>query len=77
MPPPPAPPTVRVPRPGRPQDPPSTQRLPYTPDMLPDVSHYEAKPPRSAWWWAIVAGSLVLLVAAVAVAAILWARSNA
>lgn len=45
--------------------------------MLPDVAHYEAGAPKSAWWWAIVAGSLVLLVAAVAVAAILWARSGA
>ncbi|MFI7130382.1 hypothetical protein ACIBQ1_32160 [Nonomuraea sp. NPDC050153] len=65
-------------RPGRgPQDPPSTQRLPYTPDMLPDVAHYEARAPKSAWWWAIVAGSLVLLVAAVAVAAVLLARTGA
>ncbi|MGW0805047.1 hypothetical protein [Nonomuraea sp. NPDC002799] len=54
-----------------------TQRLPYTPDMLPDVPLYETKPPRSAWWWVIVAGGLVLLIAAVAVAALLWARGNA
>ncbi|GAB2927557.1 hypothetical protein ACFMQL_04745 [Nonomuraea fastidiosa] len=56
---------------------PHTQRLPYTPDLLPDVPVYEAKPPRSAWWWVIVAGGLVLLIAAGAVAAVLWARSNA
>jgi hypothetical protein len=41
------------------------------------VPVYEAKPPRSAWWWVIVAGGLVLLIAAGAVAAVLWARSNA
>ncbi|WP_223190343.1 hypothetical protein, partial [Nonomuraea terrae] len=54
---------------------PATQRLPYTPDMLPDVSHYEMKPPRSAWWWVIVTGGSVLLLAAAAVAVILWANS--
>ncbi|MGN9846007.1 hypothetical protein ACTMTI_48605 [Nonomuraea sp. H19] len=62
------------------QDPPmspSTQRLPYTPDMLPDVPLYEAKPPKSAWWWMIVAGALVLLIAALAVAAVLWIRGTA
>jgi hypothetical protein len=45
--------------------------------MLPDVPLYETKPPRSAWWWVIVAGGLVLLIAAVAVAVVLWIRSNA
>ncbi|MEQ4720104.1 hypothetical protein [Nonomuraea sp. B19D2] len=60
----------------RPQEPPSTRRLPYTPDMLPDVPLYEAEPPRSAWWWAVVAGALVLLIAAVAVA-FLWGRASA
>ncbi|UBU11116.1 hypothetical protein [Nonomuraea gerenzanensis] len=60
-----------------PPDAPSTRRLPYTPDMLPDVQLYEAKPQRSGWWWVIVAGGLVLLIAAVAVAAILWVRSSA
>jgi hypothetical protein len=70
----------RYPHPTQPphrQDAPSTQRLPYTPDMLPDVPHYEAKPPKSAWWWVIVVGGLVLLIAAVAVAALLWVRSTA
>ncbi|TDD45144.1 hypothetical protein E1286_24990 [Nonomuraea terrae] len=43
--------------------------------MLPDVSHYEMKPPRSAWWWVIVTGGSVLLLAAAAVAVILWANS--
>jgi hypothetical protein len=56
-----------------PPDTPGTQRLPYTPDMLPDVPVYEAKPARSGWWWVIVAGGLVLLIGAVAVIAILWA----
>jgi hypothetical protein len=59
------------------QDPPSTQRLPYTPDMLPDVSHYETKPPKSAWWWVVAVGGLVLLIAALAVAAVLWVRGSA
>ncbi|SDM06101.1 hypothetical protein SAMN05421874_13730 [Nonomuraea maritima] len=65
----------RIPRPARPPsaETPDTQRLPYTPDMLPDVSHYATKPPKSAWWWVVVTGSLLLLVAAVAVAVILWA----
>ncbi|TMR94399.1 hypothetical protein [Nonomuraea basaltis] len=72
----------RFPRPAPPprQGPPnvySTQRLPYTPDMLPDVPLYEAKPPKSGWWWVIVAGGLVLLIAALAVAAVLWVRSTA
>ncbi len=72
----------RYPRPTQPPraDPPevpSTQRLPYTPDMLPDVTHYETKPPRSAWWWVVVVGGLVLLIAALAVAAVLWVRSTA
>jgi hypothetical protein len=72
--------TIRYPRPGQPDgqgppDAPSTRRLPYTPDMLPDVQHYEAEPSRSGWWWVIVVGGLVLLVAAVAVAAVLWVRS--
>jgi hypothetical protein len=60
-----------------PADAPYTQRLPYTPDMLPDVPLYETKPPRSAWWWVIVTGGLVLLIAAVAVAVLLWVRGNA
>ncbi|SDM30727.1 hypothetical protein [Nonomuraea jiangxiensis] len=70
---------VRYPHPTPPpsEEPPSTQRLPYTPDMLPDVSHYEAKPRKSAWWWMILVGGLLLLIAALAVAAILWARSTA
>lgn len=59
-----------------PPEAPSTQRLPYTPDMLPDVPLYEAKPPRSTWWWVIVAGGLVLLIAAVAVAVIFWVRAD-
>ncbi|MEV0595321.1 hypothetical protein [Nonomuraea cavernae] len=53
-----------------------TQRLPYTPDMLPDVPQYEARPSRSGWWWAIVVGGLAVLVAALAVAAILWMRAQ-
>ncbi|MEO3872948.1 hypothetical protein ABGB18_29385 [Nonomuraea sp. B12E4] len=73
---------LRYPRPapppnqGPPEDP-NTRRLPYTPDMLPDVQHYEAKPRRSAWWWVVLVGGLVVLVAALAVAAVLWARSAA
>ncbi|GAA3652493.1 hypothetical protein GCM10022224_014280 [Nonomuraea antimicrobica] len=72
----------RFPRPAQPppQGPPEspfTRRLPYTPDMLPDVPVYEAKPPKSGWWWVILAGGLVLLIAAGAVAAVLWARDNA
>ncbi|MBF8187761.1 hypothetical protein ITP53_18880 [Nonomuraea sp. K274] len=61
------------PRQGPPEAP-NTRRLPYTPDMFPDVPHYEARPPRSSWWWAIVAGGLVLAIAALAVAAVLWVR---
>ncbi|MFI6504164.1 hypothetical protein [Nonomuraea typhae] len=54
-----------------------TVRLPYTPDMLPDVEEYvEAKPPRSAWWWVIVAGGLVVLLAALAIGVVLWVRSS-
>ncbi|GAA3583741.1 hypothetical protein GCM10022419_076900 [Nonomuraea rosea] len=60
-----------------PPETPYTQRLPYTPDMLPDVPLYETKPPRSAWWWVIVAGGLVLLIAILAVAIVLWIRSTA
>ncbi|MEV4292850.1 hypothetical protein AB0K40_45715 [Nonomuraea bangladeshensis] len=59
-----------------PQDPPATRRLDYTPDMLPDVQLYEAKPPRAGWWWMIVVGGLVLLLGALAVAGILWVRST-
>ncbi|MEV4564087.1 hypothetical protein AB0K12_09975 [Nonomuraea sp. NPDC049419] len=66
-----------APPPQGPPESPYTQRLPYTPDMLPDVPVYETKPPRSAWWWVIVAGGLVLLIAAVAVAVVLWIRGNA
>ncbi|MFC4006321.1 hypothetical protein ACFOY2_03750 [Nonomuraea purpurea] len=73
--PPPATPPSQTPHPS--PEPLRTQRLPYTPDMLPDVPHYEAKPPKSAWWWVILAGGLVLLIAAVAVAALLWIRGNA
>ncbi|PZG15937.1 hypothetical protein [Nonomuraea aridisoli] len=65
---------VHQPRHDSPEHP-ATQRLPYTPDMLPDVPHYETKPPRSAWWWVIVTGGAVLLLAAAAVAVILWANS--
>ncbi|MER7505230.1 hypothetical protein AB0L05_17480 [Nonomuraea pusilla] len=54
----------------------STRRLPYTPDMLPDVPHYLAKPPRSAWWWTVLVGGLVLLIGAVAVGVVLWVRGN-
>ncbi|SEH02852.1 hypothetical protein SAMN05444920_13076 [Nonomuraea solani] len=59
-----------------PPESPYTQRLPYTPDMLPDVPLYEAKPARSGWWWVIVAGGLVLLIAAIAVVAILFVRGG-
>ncbi|MEU8141300.1 hypothetical protein [Nonomuraea sp. NPDC048901] len=55
---------------------PYTQRLPYTPDMLPDVPQYEAKPPKSGCWWVIVVGGVAVLVVAVAVVALLWARST-
>ncbi|NBE98808.1 hypothetical protein FE391_21585 [Nonomuraea sp. KC401] len=71
----PAPPPGPPPQ-GTPESP-FTQRLPYTPDMLPDVPTYEARPPRSGWWWVILAGGLVLLIAAAALAAVLWAESNA
>ncbi|MFG1706067.1 hypothetical protein ACFLIM_23010 [Nonomuraea sp. M3C6] len=68
----------KAPPPGQgPPEAPYTQRLPYTPDMLPDVPLYEAKPPKSGWWWVILAGGLVLLIAALAVAAVLWVRGNA
>ena len=75
----------RWPQPGPPHQEPSqepghtpyTQRLPYTPDMLPDVPQYEAKPPKSSWWWVIVVGGIAILVASVAVAALLWGRSTA
>ncbi|MFD9946423.1 hypothetical protein ACFWYW_30945 [Nonomuraea sp. NPDC059023] len=53
-----------------------TVRLPYTPDMLPDVEQYEAATPKSGWWWVIVVGGLLLLVAAVAVGVIFWVRST-
>jgi hypothetical protein len=70
----------RWPQPEPPhQDPgqsPYTQRLPYTPDMLPDVPQYEAKPPKSGWWWVIVVGGIAILVVVVAVVALLWARST-
>ncbi|MEU8248743.1 hypothetical protein [Nonomuraea sp. NPDC048916] len=67
----------RWPHPAPPgQQPPGTQRLPYTPDMLPDVPQYEARPARSGWWWAIVVGGIAVLVAALAVAAILWMRAQ-
>ncbi|TYB51046.1 hypothetical protein FXF51_54500 [Nonomuraea sp. PA05] len=71
----------RYPHPAQPDeqgppDAPSTRRLEYTPDMLPDVQLYEAKPVRSGWWWVIVVGGLVLLIAAVAVAAVFWLRSG-
>ncbi|WP_157549524.1 hypothetical protein [Nonomuraea candida] len=59
-----------------PPEAPSTQHLPYTPDMLPDVPVYEAEPPRSAWRWVVVVGGLVLLVAVVAVAVILWLAAS-
>ncbi|WP_084963079.1 hypothetical protein [Thermoactinospora rubra] len=54
-------------------DPPRTQRLPYTPDMFPDVPQVEAKPPRSAWWWVVLVGGLLLLVAAISIGIVLWA----
>jgi hypothetical protein len=72
----------RFPQPGRPPpeqgppDSPYTQHLPYTPDMLPDVPLYEAKPPKSAWWWVIAVGGLVLLIAVAAVGVILWVRGS-
>ena len=44
--------------------------------MLPDVPHYEAKPPKSGWWWVIVVGGIAILVVVVAVVALLWARST-
>jgi hypothetical protein len=67
----------RLPRPAPPpQDGPLTQRLPYTPDMLPDVPLYEAKPPKSAWWWVIVVGTLVLLIAALAIGVVLWVHGQ-
>ncbi|NUP03462.1 MAG: hypothetical protein HOV96_21525 [Nonomuraea sp.] len=72
----------RVPHPEQPppqerQEAPLTRRLPFTPDMLPDVPLYETKPPKSAWWWMIVAGGLLLLVAVVAVGVLLWVRGQA
>ncbi|MFI6910111.1 hypothetical protein ACIBKY_53275 [Nonomuraea sp. NPDC050394] len=53
-----------------------TVRLPYTPDMLPDVEQYETATPKSGWWWVIVVGGLLLLVAVVAVVVIFWVRSS-
>ncbi|GGT09556.1 hypothetical protein GCM10010176_062480 [Nonomuraea spiralis] len=75
----------RLPHPEQPPPPPQgppeapyTQRLPYTPDMLPDVPLYETRPPpKSAWWWVVLVGGLLLLVAAVAVATVLWVRGQA
>lgn len=57
-------------------DPSHTQRLPYTPDMLPDVPVYEEQQPRSGWWWLIVVGGIALLVAALAVGVVLWSSGN-
>ncbi|HEX4813725.1 MAG TPA: hypothetical protein VFV66_13340 [Nonomuraea sp.] len=68
--------SAQPPRQGPPEAP-LTRRLPYTPDMLPPVRHYEARPPRSAWWWVIVTGGLVLLIAVLAVAVVLWVRGTA
>jgi hypothetical protein len=72
----------RWPQPGPPPDeqgPPEyhgTRRLPYTPDMLPDVPQYEAKPPKSGWWWVILVGGIAVLIAAAAVVAILVVRNT-
>ncbi|WP_336216484.1 hypothetical protein [Nonomuraea sp. LPB2021202275-12-8] len=61
------------PAPPPPEGASSTQRLPYTPDMLPDVPAYEAAPARSGWWWVILVGGIALLVTALAVGVVLWA----
>ncbi|NUW43140.1 hypothetical protein [Nonomuraea rhodomycinica] len=54
-----------------------TRRLPYTPDMLPDVPVYEAEPARSPGVrWVLVAGGALLVLAAVALLVILWAGSQ-
>ncbi|NUW30545.1 hypothetical protein HTZ77_03775 [Nonomuraea sp. SMC257] len=51
-----------------------TRRLPYTPDMLPDVPVFEAEPARSPGVrWVLVAGGALLVLAAVALLVILWA----
>ncbi|MEV0588700.1 hypothetical protein [Nonomuraea sp. NPDC050310] len=71
----------RIPTPGQPVQPvpppeqphPETVRLPYTPDLFPDVPVIEAKPPRSAWWWVVVASAALLVVAAIAFGIVLFA----
>ncbi|GAA4091516.1 hypothetical protein ACIBH1_34010 [Nonomuraea sp. NPDC050663] len=63
-------------QPAQPPEPPQTVRLPYTPDLFPDVAHVEAKPPRSAWWWVVVASVLLAVVAAAAIAIVLWSTGG-
>ncbi|MEV0149794.1 MULTISPECIES: hypothetical protein [unclassified Nonomuraea] len=54
-----------------------TRRLPYTPDMLPDVPVYEAEPARSPGLrWVLVVGGALLVLATVAILVILWAGSQ-
>ncbi|MDR8411663.1 hypothetical protein MTP10_23370 [Nonomuraea sp. 3-1Str] len=54
-----------------------TRRLPYTPDMLPDVPVYEAEPARSPGLrWVLVVGGTLLVLATVAILVILWAGSQ-
>ncbi|MBN6057533.1 hypothetical protein JYK22_36760, partial [Nonomuraea sp. RK-328] len=51
-----------------------TRRLPYTPDMLPDVPVYEAEPTRSPGVrWVLVVGGALMVLATVAILVILWA----
>ncbi|GAA4535521.1 hypothetical protein GCM10023096_84300 [Nonomuraea ferruginea] len=51
-----------------------TQRLDYTPDLLPDVA-YETRKSRSGWWWLFAVGGVLLLVVALAAAVLLSANS--
>ncbi|MGI5274452.1 hypothetical protein ACQEUU_35345 [Nonomuraea sp. CA-218870] len=57
------------------QDSDRTQRLDYTPDLLPDVSYEPSRAARPGWRWLYVVGGLLLLVVAVAVAVLLTASS--
>jgi hypothetical protein len=66
-------------RPQHPQDDPPggfTRRLPYTPDMLPDVPVYETKPARSGWWWMILVCGVALVAAALTIGFLFWVNSG-
>ncbi|MEU4575912.1 hypothetical protein [Nonomuraea sp. NPDC023979] len=65
--------------PHRQDDPPGsfTRRLPYTPDMLPDVPVYEAKAAKSGWWWMILVCGVALLAAALTAGFLFWVNGGA